>query len=262
MAKDPKTLTLSPTKIDTFYGCRRLFKYTYLSQPFKQKDNKYFVIGNIAHKVLEDCHKVGMSSKINWRKDASHFFKKAYATYKVKEKLKSGMLEPDDVKKIKMMLKKYIEYIKSLEEPPNVFSVEKLAKIAIGGAVVWLKSDRVDKLGENHYRVVDYKSGQVASKKAELASVQLPSYGIWVRQKIDPDAKVSGMYIYLKEVDKKKGRHEYEISEAMMEEAEEKYSNVRKLLSNGCEYSQNFDYKYCFHCDYKRFCVKDENDEL
>lgn len=262
MVKDPKTLTLSPTKVDTFFGCRRLFKYNYLAPPFPQKDNKYFVIGNIAHKVLEECHKIGMLGKINWKRDASHFFKQAYKTYKVKEKLRSGMLTAEDVASIKTMIKKYITYIKS-DELPNVFSVEKLSKVSIGGAVVWLKSDRVDKLDKNTYRVVDYKSGRVATKKDELASVQLPSYGIWIRQTVDPKAVVKGMYIYLKEVDKPKGRHVYDITDEMMQAAEDKYAQVRKLIANPkCEYNQNFDYKYCFFCDYKPYCVKDDRDEL
>jgi len=262
MAKDPKTLTLSPTKVDTFFGCRRLFKYRYLVDS-KFVDNKYFVIGNIAHKVLEECHKAGMSSKVNWKRDAAHFFKQAYATYKVKDKLCSGMLENSDVKNIKGMLKKYITYVESLDEFPNVVSVEKLAKISIGGSVVWLKSDRVDKSSDGSYMVIDYKSGSVGKKKDELASVQLPSYGIWLRKSVDPDAHVYGTYLYLKEVDTKRGRHTYEITEDMMEEAEQKYVEVKSNLDSGkCKYTQNFDYKYCFFCDSKSYCVKDTRDDL
>lgn len=260
MAKDPKSLTLSPTKIDTFYGCRRLFKYRYIDPPFPQTDNKYFVIGNVAHKVLEDCHKVGMHGKVNWNKDAAYFFKKAYATYKVKSKIKSGMLSNDDVKNIKGMIKKYIKYVTSLDEFPDVVSVEKLAKIAIGGSVVWLKSDRVDRSSDGSYMVIDYKSGKVGSKKDELASVQLPSYGIWLRKSVDADAHVFGTYLYLKEVDTKRGRHTYEITEEMMEVATEKYKEVRSELDGACQYVQNFDYKYCFFCDYKAHCVKDDRD--
>ena len=62
MAKDPSKLTLSPTKVDTFYGCRRLFLYNYLRPPFPQKDNKYFAIGNIAHKALELFHSATSAS--------------------------------------------------------------------------------------------------------------------------------------------------------------------------------------------------------
>jgi len=262
MGKDPTTLTLSPSKVDTFQGCRRLFKYRYLEQPFIPEENKYFLIGNIAHKVLEDLHKEQMdSSKLNWKSAMGRHFKAAVKTYKAYDKIKKGVITKDDLYSIKMMMAKYLKHLKK-NDVPNVFQVEKLAKITFDGVVVWLKADRIDELNENSYKVIDYKSGSPATKKDELASVQIPSYGIWLRQLL-PDADyIKGQYLYLKYVDSKRGIHTYDISDEMMDQAKEKYLKVDRKLKNGCDYRQNFKYKYCRWCDFRRHCLEDENDDL
>jgi RecB family exonuclease len=262
MGKDPTTLTLSPSKVDTFQGCRRLFKYRYIDQPFIPEENKFFLIGNIAHKVLENLHKEQMSRpKFDWKKEMGRHFKAAIKSHNAYAKIRKGVITKSDLYDIKIMLSKYLKYLKK-DDIPNVFQVEKLAKITFDGVTVWLKADRIDDLGENSYRVIDYKSGKPSSKKDELASVQIPSYGIWLRQ-IMPDADyIKGQYLYLRYVDTRKGIHTYDISEEMMEEAKEKYLKVNQKLKNGCDFRQNFKYKYCRWCDFRRHCLEDENNGL
>jgi RecB family exonuclease len=262
MGKDPTTLTLSPSKVDTFFGCRRLFKYRYISPPFTPEENRFFLIGNIAHKTLENLHKEQMDrTKYNWKKEMGRHFKAAITTYKAYDKIKKGVITKEDLYSIKLMMSKYLNYLEK-NDIPNVFQVEKLAKVTIDSVIVWLKADRIDDLGENSYRVIDYKSGSPATKKDELASVQIPSYGIWLRQMI-PDADwITGQYLYLKYIDSKKGVHTYDISDEMMDEAEEKYKKVDQKLKNGCDFMQNFKYKYCRWCDFRRYCLEDENNGL
>jgi len=263
MGKDPATLTLSPSKVDTFHGCRRLFKYRYVSPPpIKFEDNKYFLIGNIAHKALESLHKAQMGcSSYNWKKEMGRYFKQAVTTYKAYDKIKKGVITNDDLYSIKSMLGKYLKYLKK-DDLPKVFQVEKLAKITIDHVVVWLKADRIDDLGDNAYRVIDYKSGSPSTKKDELASVQIPSYGIWLRQIMSDADDITGQYLYLKYVDSKKGVHTYYISDEMMDEAKEKYLEVDRKLKNGCDFMQNFKYKYCRFCDFRKYCVEDDDDGL
>jgi len=262
MGKDPTTLTLSPSKVDTFNNCRRLFYYRYIDPPFTPEENKYFLIGNIAHKVLEELHKEQMSSpKIDWKSAMGRYFKSAIKSHNAYASINKGVITKDDLYSIKAMLAKYLNYLKT-HDIPKVFQVEKLAKITFDGVVVWLKADRIDDLGENSYKVIDYKSGKPASKKDELASVQIPSYGIWLRQTL-PDADyIKGQYLYLKFVDSKRGIHTYDISDEMMEEAKEKYREVDRELKNNCSFPQNFKYKYCRFCDFRRHCLEDETDGL
>jgi len=266
MDKDPATLTLSPTKVDTYFGCRRLFKYRYLVPPFTPSENRYFLIGNIAHKALELYH--GGCSETKWKKRKlfmGQCFKSAVKKHNAMDRVKDGLIDKSDLFSIKLMIENYLMYLKKLDkngEYPNVFQVEKLAKLEIGGAVVYLKADRVDILGDKKYKVVDYKTGRPASKKDERESVQIPSYGIWLKQQFDESAEVTGEYAYLKHMGHGRGLHSYEITDEAIAQATSKYQFVQKELINGAEFRQNFKYKYCRNCDFSKFCVEDDNDDL
>lgn len=261
MAKDPTTLTLSPTKVDTFRGCRRLFKYTYIDQPHPLPENKWFLIGNMAHKVLEELHKKQLSgAKVNWKKDIGKFFKDAADEYHAFDKVAEGVITKSDLYDIKGMLSKYLKYLRNLDELPNVAHVEQLAKLTIDGVVVWLKADRIDQLADGAYKVVDYKSGKPKTKKAELESVQIPSYGLWLQSAFDDVDEIYGEYLYLRYVDSKKGIHTHAITEELMDKTREEYINVDRELKRGAGFVQNFKYKYCYSCDFKVHCLEDEND--
>ncbi len=265
--KDPTKLTLSPTKVDTFFGCRRLFKYRYVSPPpVTIVENKYFLIGNVAHWVLEHLYKdylLLQTQDKSLSAVAGDIFKQSLAKHNAKKALKKGIIEKSDLYAIKDMIKRYLIHIKDYKNIPTVYSTEKLAKISIGGAVVWLKADRVDQLSDNAYKVVDYKSsGRPASKKDELNSVQIPSYGLWLQSVLGDDISVTGEYIYLRFADRKRGIHTYEITDDMMKEASDKYAFVDQELKNGCSFMQNFKYKYCRSCDFREYCVEDSNDGI
>jgi CRISPR/Cas system-associated exonuclease Cas4 (RecB family) len=254
MAKDPKTLTLSPTKVDTFNGCKRLFLYKYIKQPFVPPENKFFLIGNVVHKALELYHKNNSPM--------GKCFKEAIAKYDAKRKLKKGIIENSDLWTIKHMLINYLNHLKQLPKAPKVHMVEELTKLDIKGITVWLKADRIDLIGKNRYKVIDYKSGKPMSKANELDSVQIHSYGILVRQKIHPKAKIYGDYFYLKFMDSKRGIHSHKITNKWMKEAIKQYVKVDKALKNGCKFTQNFKYKYCDLCEFRKLCLEDTNDDL
>ena len=258
MIKDPTTLTLSPSKVDTFLGCKRLFKYRYINPPFTPAQNRYFLIGNIAHKALETLHKEHMQNPIkNWNVAMGQHFKNAVKIYRVDRHIFSGILTQDDLFSIKKMLGNYLHYVK--ENVPRVRKVEQLKRIDVGGIVVWLKADRIDSIKGGRYRVVDYKSGNVSPKKDERASVQIPSYGLLIKQHIDKDAIVEGAYLYLKFMGANHGIRKYEITEEWIADAVKRYHYVDSELKAGCYFTQNWYYKYCRICDFHEHCVEDQD---
>lgn len=262
MAKDPATITLSPTKVDTFVGCRRLFKYRWIDPPFVPQENRYFIIGNLVHKVLEEFHKEYLVSPIkDYKSSIAQHFKKAATTPQIQSQVQSGVINNDDLVSVKGMLVNYLAHIKQ-EKFPKVRAVEQLKKLTIGGATVWLKADRIDQLADRHYCVVDYKSGRPAAHTDEISSVQIPSYGLLVRHLFDKSAKVSGAYYYLKHFKTRNGIHTHLVTDAWVEECENMYAKVNSALRNGCDFSQNFKYKYCFSCDFRKHCFNDANDSL
>lgn len=257
--------SLSPTKVDCYFGCKRLFKYRYIKAPFEVPENKYFLIGSIAHKALENFHKgLPNSGSTDIRKLMSDSFRQAYQEYKVPDKIKSGLFVKNDVQSIHTMLKGYLEYYSGFASFPKTVFIERLFNVSISDVQVWGKADRVDKL-DDCVKIVDYKTNSKPFTKNQIKeSVQLPTYGIWLRRmgKIPEDFPIYGEYIYLKHMGTKREAKTYEITDALIADAIEKYSRVVFELKNGAKFPRNTKYQYCFNCDYKLYCNRDGEDGL
>ena len=252
-------MKLSPSKVDCFLGCKRLYKYRYVEKPFTPKENKYFLIGNTVHKALELFHgKLPKAKREQVSKLMQACFKHAVKRYNVFAKEDSGLITRDDSLSMRNMLRAYATMIKDLDEFPNTVSLEKFFNVIMETSKVTAKADRVDKIDDG-YKVIDYKTGQPLSKKDAKASVQLPTYGMWIKQDIDRDAKVYGEYVYVKHLGAKKGIDTFEITDEMIADAIEKYTTVAFNLKNGCKFTRNRDYKYCRICDFSSYCTKDTN---
>jgi RecB family exonuclease len=253
MVADISKLTLSPTKVDTFLKCQRKFYYNYLNQPFPQIEHSFFIVGNVAHKALEVFHGKDFYAK-KWHENMANAFKVAVASQNALEKVSRGMLTLENLFEVKTMLKGYISFLRN-GNVVNVYQLEKLVNINIKNVPVWLKADRVDLLPEGGYAVVDYKTSKTpASKREEQESVQLPSYGMWVRQKINKLANIQGEYYYLRYMNSKKGIHRHQVTDAWMEKAADQYVMVYSHTQNGCAYSKTTNKQTCRWCDYRLPC--------
>jgi RecB family exonuclease len=117
-----------------------------------------------------------------------------------------------------------------------------------------MKADRIDLLASGGYMVIDYKtSKQPATKKEEMTSVQIPSYGLWIRQKINKHANISGAYFYLRHMASKKGVHSHVVTNEWMETTTAKYVDIYSQIQNGCAYIPQKN-KFCGYCDYRLPC--------
>lgn len=252
-------MKLSPSKVDCFLGCRRLFKYRYLDK-LKRPPSKYFTIGNVCHKVLELFYKkANLENKDRWKELMEKAFEHtAKNTYTVFEKKKTGFLQQADLDSMKKMLKDYLGLVVSNGGLPNIENMEKRFEIKLDQVVIVGKADRVDKVKDG-FVIVDYKTSSRPMTKKEVAgSVQLPTYGLWMKQ-LHPEATICGKYVYLKKLNKKQ---KFEITKEVMADAVEKYTRVKFSLENGCKMNRNSEYKYCFTCEHKQHCNNDKQDDF
>jgi len=253
-------MRLSPSKVDCFLGCKRLYKYRYITNPIPVTENKYFIIGNTVHKALELFHqKLPETKKKDYKKLMVSCFRVAAGTYRILQKERAGWLSQDDLFNMKRMLQGYLRWTNALDKLPKVVSVEKMFKFDLEYTTVSGKADRVDKVSDG-YKVVDYKTGTPLTKKDSKESVQLPTYGLWIKKTKDLNAKVYGEYVYVKHMGTKKESYMMEITGEVIAEALEKYTRVSFLLKNGCKFTRNRDYKFCRICDYSGYCAKDKED--
>jgi DNA helicase-2/ATP-dependent DNA helicase PcrA len=257
MASNLDRLTLSPTKVDTFSKCQRKFYYNFINSPFPQMEHDFFIVGNVAHKALELFHQRFLDN-VPWQTTMSVSFKDAVASQNAFQKIEKGLLTLEHLYSVKQMLKNYLFHLRS-GAVVNVFKLEQLAKITINKVPVGLKADRVDRTSDGGYVVIDYKTSKnPASKKDELESVQIPSYGIWIRQRLAPDAtKIDGAYYYLRHIKTKRGVHEHKVTEEWMEKAANQYAHVYNLIQNGCKYIKTTERRTCQYCDYRLPCSSD-----
>jgi len=249
-------MKLSASKVDCFLGCRRLFLYRYINK-LPAKPKKYFLIGNVCHKALELFYtRATMDNKHLWSKLMAATFKHSLNKYHGFEQEKKGFIDRDDLYNMKEMLKNHLVYIDG--KLPVIESAEKNFTITINELIIRGKADRVDKVDDG-FIIMDYKtSSKPLTKKDVTMSVQLPTYGLWLRQ-LYPNEKYYGQYIYLRHLKKKQ---KIELTGEIMADAIEKYTLVKFSLENGCKMVRNSAYKYCFICEHGMYCNRDKQDDF
>lgn len=251
-------IKLSASKVDCYMGCPRLYAFRYIERPFVPPENKYFVIGNVAHKALElfyqkKYHVVPDKFKDN----LSECLKLALQKNDVVSKLKRNEICKKDIESIRLMMKNYLTHV--LPKPtPNVLYIEKAFYINVDDINIAGKADRID-IKDDSYVIVDYKTNSKAFSKKEIEeSVQLPTYKIWLDSlNKDKKMKVFGEYVYLKLTSGKKWTSTFEITDAAVKNAVDKYKWVCQELKNNTNFKRNLSYKYCGPmCDYFGLCQK------
>lgn len=242
-------IKLSASKVDTFFGCQRLYKYRYVDKLPVPVENKYFLIGNIAHTACELFHK-STRPVINSAKLMGDCFRQSVAKHRAFQKVSSKVITQDDLRSIKEMLSNYLSYIKPGLEC-NPICLEKFFSFDLDGITVTGKADRVDEL-KDKYVVIDYKTSKSGVKKDELESVQLPTYALWIRSEYK-NLPIVGQYIYFRSLPK--GVHEHIITNGMVDSAIEKYKIVADALKNNCSFKKSTKYKYCRMCEFKKECL-------
>jgi CRISPR/Cas system-associated exonuclease Cas4 (RecB family) len=264
---------LSPSKVDCFFGCKRLYLYRYLYK-LPAEEKKHFFIGNVAHAALEFFHKKaqgltlvcdldgipGAASNEVLKETLKDCWKGVFNKYECDKKLKSGFISKEDVLSIKEMMKKYLGFLQG-KKFPSVVKLEELHKIPLGNFTIWMKADRIDSCGNNTYKIVDYKTSQKpASEKDELGSVQIPTYGILVKSLFKNAETILGEYQYLRHLDSK-GVHLYTVTQDLVDNAVAKYREVASELSDSdITFEKNRKYKFCRSCEYSAVCAMDECD--
>tara|TARA_B100000131_G_C18067323_1_gene593074 strand:- start:244 stop:1005 length:762 start_codon:yes stop_codon:yes gene_type:complete len=194
-------LKLSVSSIGTYEKCPKQYHYRYIEKPdvIRQK-HPATEFGSCAHLALEIFHKVLMKKNI----DSSEYPRlMKWATGKaIKEFDLSILKEPTwttngeipGIIFLKEVLQDYLNVIRS-QGLPNVIGVEVPYSFKVGDSTIRGYIDRLDKVCDGEYRVVDYKTSK---NPKYLTEFQLLVYADAIRRKY-PDAKIiHGSYMMLK----------------------------------------------------------------
>lgn len=244
-------LSLSASKVDCYYNCPKLYYFRYISIPKKVEDNKYFAIGNIVHKILEDYHKNLIINEFDRKKTVTELIKQLKNDTFLKKQLRNKIIQKNDIKSIGEMFKNYISYYKHTAKDQLI---EKFFKIDMKDFIITGRADRVD-LFDTHANIIDYKtSGKIFTQEEVFKSVQLPTYRIWIDHEY-PNIykKITGEYIFMLHLIKSPSI-KFTIDQYLVEECIDKYKNVAKCIENK-DFPKNKSFKYCGKwCEYKNEC--------
>jgi len=242
-------MRLSASKVDTFLGCRRLFKYRYVKKPpIIVPENKAFLLGNVTHGALERYHADGERSF-----KPGEAMGRAFRLSAEKEHATERLPILLDAKE---MLVNYIKWDRKQAEPPKR-DLERSIKFTVDGISISGRVDRIDYY-EDTVVIVDYKTNQHVPSTTEISeSVQLPIYAAWL-QSLGESRSIKMQYLFLKHLKKPSASRLFPATASVVEEVKDKFRLVYRALSDW-DARRNQKYKYCLNCDYRAYCFNDND---
>ncbi|UGS39167.1 ATP-dependent DNA helicase Rep [Capillimicrobium parvum] len=231
-------LVLSASDIDTYRTCPLKYKFARVFRiPQEPTLNQRF--GILVHQVLERWHAGGAAGGLmemhnlldaGWRRGG---FGDSEEERQLRGKAASA-------------LGRYLERCRDESGEPVWF--ERSFSFKLGPHVLRGRVDRVDKLPEGGYELIDYKTGRPKSASALREDVQLSLYAVGAREAWDLEAAQQA-YLYVLDDEKVQVPTEeidpHWISETVFEVAE-------GILGQGFEPQPS--YSACSMCDYRIAC--------
>ncbi len=246
-------LKLSVSSIGTYDKCPKNYQYRYIIKPdVEQVKHSATEFGSCAHLALELFHKTINSKGVprsKYTKLMKWCYKKALAEFDF-EILNQDVWTPNGDKNgieyLKEVLQDYLNLI-SKDGLPNVIGIEVPYNFYVGDTMVRGYIDRLDKISDGEYRVVDYKTSK---NKKYLKSFQLRVYAEAIKR-IYPDAKIiHGSFMLLKH---KCETMDWTFTDNDLKKTVKKISKSADMINNETRWVKKPSI-LCNWCDYKQIC--------
>lgn len=250
-------IELSFSAIETFNQCPRKYYYNYILR-LPKKDWPWLVFGVFVHSALEKFHKyILYFKKRNLEINYNELMKRAYLSasrFHSRKTFRDKSLELTDKQRqqAKDILKYHLDGIK--KEYPDVVYVEKGFRLKIGDFVIRGFIDRVDRIGENIYEVIDYKT---SSKTYDVEkNNQLGIYGYALKKLIGEHIEIKKKLDFIKLFKEKTGKYkagEDKIVEKYILDSGNNIKKSRETLKEEAGWKP-IDNDFCKFCDFKDRC--------
>jgi DNA helicase II / ATP-dependent DNA helicase PcrA len=232
-----KGLMLSASDIETYRLCPLKYKFARVFRiPQEPTINQRF--GIVVHQVLERFHAQGGGSL----DDLMQLFDASWR--------RAGFGDRSDDRQFRARavaaLERYWEADR--EEPGEPVWFERSFSFRLGPHLVRGRVDRVDRLPDGGYELIDYKTGKPKTAHELREDVQLPLYQMGARESWRLPAAAQS-YLYVLEGEK-----------VPVSPSEEELERVRRTVAEVAEgiLEQRFDptpsYEICSFCDYRIAC--------
>ncbi len=257
VTKEVTKLELSFSALDTYNLCPRKYYYNYILR-LPKKNWPWLVFGNFVHSVLEKFHKyVIYYKKRNKEIDFSFLMKRAYSSavrfnYRKGVKKPSLLLTDKQKNDAKQILSRHLKVIQ--KKCPDVLYVEKGFKIKIGDFVIRGFIDRVDKIGDNLYEVIDYKTSSSSfevDKNKQLAIYAYALKHILNMEDIKINKRLDFVKLNVQKESTYKDKEKEEVIKFIKETGEKILNNKIFQEEDNWKAVEN---KFCSFCDFKERC--------
>lgn len=247
-------LKMSVSSIGTYDKCPKKYWYQYIEKPDIVKPKwDHLEFGSYIHLVLEKFHKYLLEQFLP-TSEYSSLMKKC-----MQEALKDFDQDilAKDIGMIKTTLQSYLDQLKK-NGTPNVIYVERPFLQEIGDYIIRGFIDRIDRVSDGHYHVVDYKTSK---DPRYLTPFQLYVYSLVIQEEFPDAQKITGSYMLLKHNCSYKT---WEISEAEITDTRNKIMKYGDLISTDMSGDKPWEKKpskLCDFCDFKDLCQNNWTDE-
>jgi len=247
MSLEVQKLKMSVSSMGTYEKCPKKYWYQYLEKPPIEKVKwDHLEIGSYVHLVLEKFHKFQLEQYLPSSEHSTLMKKCMLAALSEFDEEIIGK----EHAVVKEILQDYLNVIK-YSGLPNVLHVEKSFLMPVGDYIVRGFIDRIDKISDGHYHVVDYKTSK---DPRYLTPFQLYVYALIIKAEFPDAVKITGSYMLLKHKCKYKT---WEISDEDITRTEEEIINYGDLISKDINDNISWEKKpskLCDFCDFKDLC--------
>lgn len=196
-------IKLSVSSIGTFEKCPKKYHYRYIEKPNVPRSKWNFTeFGSCAHLILELFHEKILEDPSIDESEYSSLMKECFK--KAVKKFDLNLLstpawspsgEKDGMVLLKEIMQTYLDKIRE-DGMPDVVGIEVPYEIEMAdGVLVRGYIDRIDRVSNGEYKVVDYKTSKSLKY---MTNFQLLVYGEVVRRIYDDARIVHGSYLMLK----------------------------------------------------------------
>ncbi len=231
-------LLLSASDIETYRTCPLKYKFARVFRiPSEPTLNQRF--GILVHQVLERYHQAGPGSSLDelhglleagWRRGG-------FGSSEEERQLHA---------KAQVALERYVERVRGDDGQPVWF--EKAFQFRLGAHTLRGRVDRVDRLPDGGYELIDYKTGRPKTALQLREDVQLALYAVGAREAWDVDASRQS-YLYVLD-DEKVPLPTADVDREWITDTVREVADG--ILSQGFEPTPS--YSACSACDFRIAC--------
>ncbi|MBT9132126.1 MAG: hypothetical protein DDT32_00717 [Syntrophomonadaceae bacterium] len=161
------SVRVSYSKISTYSQCPLKYKYQYIEQR-PTRPSHYLDFGSTIHKTLSDYHS-NFDPKKAGLDDLMALYQRNWIATAYKDKEEEEKFKEDG----RHILEAYYE--KAKVDPNQILYLEEFFKVKIGDYELTGKIDRIDRLPDGGWEIIDYKTSRKTKDVSELESPLHPT---------------------------------------------------------------------------------------